>query len=83
MKLPLPAIRHDKAGFMALAHLHAHTEDCFLDDVEIDMEGTDWLDADMCAVFGAILYRLENELNTVRLVNIRPAVKNILSKNGS
>ena len=46
-----------KAGFMARAGLHAQTKDCFLDDVEIDMQATDWLDADMCAAFGAILYR--------------------------
>ena len=82
MKLPLSAIRHDHAGFTVLASLHAQTADCFLDDVEIDMQATDWLDADMCAAFGAILYRLEDNLNTVRLTNIRPAIRNILSKNG-
>lgn len=46
------------------------------------MQATDWLDADMCASFGAILYRLEENLNTVRLTNTRPVVRNILSKNG-
>ena len=66
---------------MVLANLHAQTADCFLDDVEIDMHVTDWLDADMCAAFGAILYRLEDKLNTVRLTNIHPDVENILSKN--
>jgi hypothetical protein len=82
MKFPLSAIHHDRAGFMSLARLHAKTEDCFLDEIEIDMEATDWFDADMCAAFGAILYRLEDELNTVLLTNIRPAVRNVLSKNG-
>ena len=82
MKLPLPAIRHDQVGFMALAGLHAQTKDCFLDDVEIDMQATDWLDADMCAAFGAILYRMEDNLNTVRLTNIQSGVRNVLSKNG-
>ena len=82
MRLALPRIRHDRVGFMALAGLHAQTKDCFLDDVEIDMGATDWLDADMCAAFGAILYRLEDDLNTVRLTHIRPDVNSILSKNG-
>ena len=67
---------------MALAGLHAQTKDCFLDDVEIDMQATDWLDADMCAAFGAILYRMEDNLNTVRLTNIQSGVRNVLSKNG-
>ena len=67
---------------MALAGLHAQTKDCLLDDVEIDMQATDWLDADMCAAFGAILYRMEDNLNTVRLTNIQSGVRNVLSKNG-
>ena len=82
MKLPLSAIRHNQPGFVALAGLHAQTKDCFLDDVEIDMQATDWLDADMCAAFGAILYRMEDNLNTVRLTNIQSGVRNVLSKNG-
>lgn len=36
----------------------------------------------MCAAFGAILYRVEQHLNTVNLVNIPPRVEEILSKNG-
>ncbi|MDE0029341.1 MAG: ATP-binding protein [Deltaproteobacteria bacterium] len=82
MKIPLSAIHHDRHGFLVLAGLHAQTADCFLDDVEIDMRATDWLDADMCAALGAILYGLEDNLNTVRLTHIRPAVESILSKNG-
>ena len=82
MRLTLPRIRHDRVGFIALAGLHAQTKDCFLDDVEIDMQATDWLDADMCAAFGAILYRMEDNLNSVRLTNIQSGVRNVLSKNG-
>lgn len=36
----------------------------------------------MCAAFGAILYRVEQHLNTVNLVNIPPRVEEILSRNG-
>ena len=82
MKFPLSAIHHDRAGFMSLARLHAKTQNCFLDDIDLDMGATDWLDADMCAAFGAILYRLEDDLNTVRLTNIQPGVQSVLSKNG-
>lgn len=52
------------------------------DDIEIDMRLTSWFDADMCAPFGAILYRLSDRMNTVKLVNIPTGVDRILAKNG-
>lgn len=82
MRFTLPQIRHDYYGLAELTLLHAQTEGCFLDDIEIDMEATTWFDADMCAAFGAILYRLGRKLNTVNLINIHPNVENVLSKNG-
>lgn len=82
VKVSLPAIRHDQIGFEALVRLHAKTKECFLDDVEIDMTATDWFDADMCAALGAILYRLGDDPNNIRLTNIPKWVAKILSKNG-
>ena len=83
MRYVLPQqIRHDYAGFEALTRLHAQAKDYILEEIEIDMGRTTWLDADMCAVFGAILYSLGDNLNTVNLVNIQPDVERILSKNG-
>ncbi len=46
------------------------------------MRATDWLDADMCAAFGAILYGMEDNLNTVRLTHIHPMIESVLKKNG-
>ena len=82
MRFFLPNIRHDYSSFEALARLHAETERYFFDHIEIDMSATDCFDADLCAAFGAILYGLERNLNTVHLVNLRHPVENILSKNG-
>ena len=81
MKFALPEIRHEQAGFVALVRLASETKDCFFDDIDIDMGATSWFDADMCAAFGAVLYRLGENLNTVKLINIHPKVKNILSRN--
>ncbi|MBW2595184.1 MAG: sensor histidine kinase [Deltaproteobacteria bacterium] len=80
--LPLPEIRHDKAGFEALVCLHGQAKDCFFDNIDVDMSATSWFDADMCAAFGAILYRLSKNLNTVKLTNVEKNVVSILSKNG-
>lgn len=82
MKFFLPEIRHDQFGFQALVRLGAETQNCLFDDVEIDMSATSWFDADMCAAFGAILYRLSENLNTIQLVSVCPSVEKILSKNG-
>jgi hypothetical protein len=81
VKLSLPEIRHDQAGFEKLVCLQAQTKDCLLADIDIDMSQTSWFDADMCAALGAILYRLGDNLNTVKLANIRPGVEQVLLKN--
>lgn len=82
MKIPLPAIRHDQSGFEALIHLNAKSEQHSFGHIEIDMAATDWFDADMCAAFGAILYRIGSQVNSVYLINLRAEVEKILSKNG-
>lgn len=82
MRFPLPEICHNQRGFEALVCLQAQTKDCLFDDIDIDMTTTTWFDADMCAAFGAILYRLGENVNTVKLKNIQPNVEKILSKNG-
>lgn len=78
----LPEIRHDQAGFESLIRLQMQAKDCIFDEIDIDMGATGWFDADMCAAFGAILYRLSEDLNIVKLTNIRSDVESILSKNG-
>ena len=82
MKFSLPQIRHDYSSFETLARLYAQTKEYVLDDIEIDMQTTDWFDADMCAAFGAILYSLGKNLNEVSLIDIPQRVERILSKNG-
>lgn len=82
MKLTLPSIQHNYAGFTALLDLFAQTKMCFLEEIEIDMSTTHWFDADMCAVLGAILYKLGSNLNSVQLTNLNQSIEKILSKNG-
>ena len=83
MKFTLPQqVRHDYESFSALARLYDQARDYHFENIEIDMSTTNWLDADMCAAFGAILYSLGDNLNQVKLVNVRPSVESILSKNG-
>lgn len=82
MRIALHDINHDLVGFNSLVRLQGETANCFFDDIEVDLRATTWFDADMCAALGAILYRLGEGINTVRLNHLRPSVENILSKNG-
>lgn len=83
MRISLPQeVRHDQAGFETLAQLSARAKDSSLDRIEIDMARTSWFDGDMCAAFGALLYRLGSSLNNLVLLNIQGSVERILSKNG-
>ena len=83
MTLCMPAaVRHDLSGFSAILEIAARTTHCLFDEIEIDMSATRWFDADMCALLGSLLYRLNDALNTVRLTNLRPPIRSILSKNG-
>ncbi len=82
MKAVLPEIRHSLTGFQALAQLYAQTKDCLFDEIQIDMSQVSWFDADMCAAFGAILYSIGDNVNSISLINIPQNVEEILSKNG-
>ena len=82
MKFHLPEIRHDYASFEILARLHAQTEELMFNEIEINMQSTNWFDADMCAAFGAILYSLSDKLNKVNIIHIPKKVETILLKNG-
>ena len=81
VRIALSDVRHDQNGFAQLARLHSLPNECFLEDIAIAMENASWFDADMCAVFGAILCSIGNELNAVHLANIPSDVQHILSRN--
>lgn len=82
MKYFLRPIHSDFEAFAQLTELHAQVRDSFFQTLEIDMGGATWFDANMCAPFGAILYKTSRNLNTVKLESLTPKVKSILSKNG-
>lgn len=82
MRICLPKINHNYNGFQTLTRLYAQTKECFLTNIDIDMALSTWFDADMCAVLGAILFHLHENVNSVRLNNIPDDVSRVLSRNG-
>ncbi len=81
MLFDLPKIEHNLAGFKALLAFYAEVRDISFENIEINMQDTQWFDADMCAAFGALLYKITNNINTVKLMNSTEKVKTILTKN--
>ena len=77
-----PGIGHDQRGFAYLAWLNAQIQSCVLDTVIINMESTDWFDADMCAALGAILHKVKSNANAVKIIRIHSDVEKALSRNG-
>lgn len=82
MKIFLQEIHSNYEGFSRLIQLATQTAGCFLDDIEIDMSQAGWIDANMCAPLGAILYKIGRDINTIRLTSVPANVEAILSKNG-
>lgn len=82
MSYALSDVRHDQAGFESLLRLHAALSAARFSNVEIDMSRVAWLDADMCAPLGAVLYWIGHQVNKVQVVHLQPQVEKILSKNG-
>jgi hypothetical protein len=82
VKIELYNIRSDYQSFERLMEVAEITKECIFDNIEIDMGNVNWFDANMCAAFGAILYKIGREPNIVTLLNLQKGVETILSKNG-
>jgi hypothetical protein len=82
VKIKLYDIGSVYQGFERLIEVAEVTKGCIFDNIEIDMGNVNCLDANMCAAFGAILYKVGREPNTVTLLNLQKGVETILSKNG-
>lgn len=82
MKYKLPTkIKSDFAGYKSLVKLYHQTKDLFLNNVEIDFSGTTWFEANLSAVLGGIINKIERNLNDVVLTDFNPKIKDILERN--
>lgn len=82
MKYLLYSVPHTEKGFATLARLHACTNLCSFEEIEVDLRNMAWIDAEMCSALGAILHHLANRNNSIILNNMAPKVRRILARNG-
>lgn len=78
----LPTVRSRKDGFDHLAELAAETKEMFNSVLQLDFSQCGFFEANMTAPLAAVLTKLSVErFNRIEIVNIPPAIKNILCKN--
>jgi hypothetical protein len=77
----LPQIRSDFQGFTALVSLAERVSSLEYAPILLNMSAANWVDANMCAPLGSILYDASRRLNMVQFEHIQPDVKRIFQKN--
>jgi len=78
----LPDVRSDDSGFRALASLWEVARTLKHEKLELSFTRCNWFDANMCAALGAVLANVAGRLNAIEIVNLQPAIENILCRNG-
>lgn len=76
-----PEVKSTYDGFDTIIDLYNYTKDTFIDQVEIDFSKTQWFEANLLAILGAILSKLEGDLCTVNLTGLSRKLEEVFSKN--
>lgn len=77
----LPTIRSQIEGFEHLAALAKDAKELFADQLEVDFSRCGFFDANMVAPLAAVLARITNEFNEVKIVKVPASIERILRKN--
>jgi hypothetical protein len=74
-------VTSDYDGYSCFIELYQLIKKMLFDDITIDFDKTEWFDANLLAILGSILNKAQNDLNTIRIINLKPKVLKIFSKN--
>lgn len=69
-------------GYGKLIALDAQFDDVLFEEIRVDFSKVSWIDANMAAPLGAILYKASMSFNDVLPTGIPKGIEEILSKNG-
>jgi hypothetical protein len=73
-------IENNFSGYSQLINLYELNKDKFIDNIDIGIYG--WFSANICSMLGAVLTKLQDDLNEVTLTVYKNETKNILERNG-
>jgi hypothetical protein len=82
VEIPLYRIFSTFHGFCTLVDLAERTGSLQYSSIILNLGRTTWLEANMCAPLGAVLYRASRHNNQITFKNIPGPVEEILQKNG-
>jgi anti-anti-sigma regulatory factor len=68
-------------GYSFLIDFYQRTQKTFFEEIVLDFAATTWFEANLLAVLGALLNRLENELNTIRIINLNKKIETLFKRN--
>ena len=81
MVYQLQDLRNDSEGFTRLGKLAKKSKDLFADKLILDMSQVNFLEANMASPLGAILTRISDNFNRIKIRKLNKDVKEILQKN--
>ncbi len=82
MKIDFPRkITSEVIGYETLIGFYEKMSTIYDSKITIDFRNNYWFEANLCAIFGAMVEELENRGNVIKLINIKQP-KDILSRNG-
>ena len=77
----LQSVLSNRVGFERLGHLAKATKHLFADELELNMSQVSSFDANMAAPLGAVLARVTDQFNSVKIVSVPADVKGLLRRN--
>ena len=77
----LKNIKSDFTGYNALLDFHDKTKDLSFDEIILDFSNTEWFEANLTAILGAILNKAQSNPNNVRIENLSKEIESLFSRN--
>lgn len=74
-------VRSRHEGYEPFLDLYQLVKGMVFDNLILDFSNTTWFDANLLAILGSILNRVQNDLNDIQIKNLKPQVEKIFSKN--
>lgn len=75
------SIKSDFDGYRTLIEFCNKISDLAFENITINFSNTNWFEANLTAVLGAILSNAQSSFNDIKVVNLLPNLNNLLSRN--
>jgi hypothetical protein len=82
MNIQIPnSIESNHKGYEFFIDFYQKIESLLLKEIALDFNNTGWFEANLLAILGALLNRTENELNTVKILNLNSTLESLFQRN--